>query len=380
MAKQVILAVAGAGKTYHICRAINKDEKNLILAYTHENIRNIKRELIEAHGTIPMLTNVMTFSSFVYRFLLRPYEPTILRHFGRETFKSKGVTTSDPPPQQIRVPGGRYIANRDYVPKNRLEHYVNRIGQYYCSNLSELILHVRQNRDTLVKRAALSINEFYDTVSIDEFQDFREYDYDLIVALARQIDNVLLVGDYYQHSVSAVNNTGKPFESRSGDVNYESYKQALKDQNLDVDDSTLKASRRCCREICDYVKQKLLVDIESANEDCGHIIWLEENIEPVLDNDSITKLVFNNANTYSFKAINWSYSKGDTISSVCVILTDRFETLREDSFECAGIPRSTINKLYVAMTRTKGDLYIIRSSVFRSIRTKYLKETMVRAD
>ena len=42
MAKRVILAVAGAGKTYHICHEIDPTKKNLILAYTHENIHNIQ--------------------------------------------------------------------------------------------------------------------------------------------------------------------------------------------------------------------------------------------------------------------------------------------------------------------------------------------------
>ena len=50
MAKQVILAVAGSGKTYHICHSINLQEKNLILAYTHENLRNIRKELVDANG------------------------------------------------------------------------------------------------------------------------------------------------------------------------------------------------------------------------------------------------------------------------------------------------------------------------------------------
>ena len=45
MAKRVILAVAGAGKTYHICHTIDPTKRNLILAFTHENIFNIQKEL-----------------------------------------------------------------------------------------------------------------------------------------------------------------------------------------------------------------------------------------------------------------------------------------------------------------------------------------------
>lgn len=43
MAKRVILAVAGAGKTYHICHEIDPAKRNLILAFTHENIYNIQK-------------------------------------------------------------------------------------------------------------------------------------------------------------------------------------------------------------------------------------------------------------------------------------------------------------------------------------------------
>ena len=35
MDKKVILAVAGAGKTYHICESLNPKKKNLIL---HNNV------------------------------------------------------------------------------------------------------------------------------------------------------------------------------------------------------------------------------------------------------------------------------------------------------------------------------------------------------
>ena len=51
MGKRVILAVAGAGKTYHICHNINPDKKNLILAFTHENIYNIITALYNFYAT-----------------------------------------------------------------------------------------------------------------------------------------------------------------------------------------------------------------------------------------------------------------------------------------------------------------------------------------
>lgn len=90
MAKQVILAVAGAGKTYTICNSVNPENKNLILAFTHENIHNINSELIKQFGKVPELTNVMTYDAFLYRYILCPFEPTILKCFGKTDFVKKG--------------------------------------------------------------------------------------------------------------------------------------------------------------------------------------------------------------------------------------------------------------------------------------------------
>ena len=52
MAKKVILAVAGAGKTYHICHKIDPTKRNLILAFTHENIHNIQTVFCHTHGSV----------------------------------------------------------------------------------------------------------------------------------------------------------------------------------------------------------------------------------------------------------------------------------------------------------------------------------------
>ena len=93
MAKRVILAVAGAGKTYYICHEIDPTKRNLILAFTHENIHNIQKELCDAHGCVPELTTVSTFDSFVYHQMILPYEPSIAEHFGCPKFVSSGICT-----------------------------------------------------------------------------------------------------------------------------------------------------------------------------------------------------------------------------------------------------------------------------------------------
>ncbi len=374
MDKRVILAVAGAGKTYHICHSIDPQKRNLILAFTHENIHNIRKELIDAHGSIPERTTVMTFDSFVYRHFICPYEPTIADFFDNQDFRSKGITTVDPPPQRIENGYGGVVANPKYKRKDQLGHYITKGNQYYCATISELVVYVKRGRESLIKRAAARLNLFFDQVLIDEFQDFREHDYDLIDTLSNLLSCVLLVGDYYQHSVSGINNTGRPFKNKKADVGYTDYVAKLKQDNYSVDETTLNRSRRCPEAICAFVREKLGINIESTGINQGGITWLaEEQIDAILQNPSIQKLVYNSAANYSFNAMNWSYSKGDTVDVACVILTDQFEGLDKEDFSVARISLSTINKLYVALTRSKGDLYLIKASIFKKLKDSYTK-------
>ena len=376
MAKKVILAVAGAGKTYYICHKIDPAKRNLILAFTHENIHNIQKELCDAHGCVPELTMVTTFDSFVYHQLILPYEPSIAEHFACPRFSSCGICMTDPPSKTKKNAEGKSVANPHYRQKDSLTHYVTMNRQYYCATLSELVLQVKKNRESLIKRLAARLNLFFDCILIDEFQDFREYDYELIMALAKRLNDVILVGDYHQHSVSATNNSGKPFKNKSKDVSYVDFVAELRNSGFEVDLTTLDKSRRCSAEICNYISEKLHINIASNGDHCGSIVWIDDDPSAVLNQDQIIKLVFNEAANYTFRAMNWSYSKGDTVDSACVILTDGLDNLGSDSFNPEKIKRSTLNKLYVAMTRSRGDLYLIKASTFKKLRDAYRIEEL----
>ena len=376
MAKKVILAVAGAGKTYYICHKIDPAKRNLILAFTHENIHNIQKELCDAHGCVPELTMVTTFDSFVYHQLILPYEPSIAEHFACPRFSSCGICMTDPPSKTKKNAEGKSVANPHYRKKDSLTHYVTMNRQYDCATLSELVLQVKKNRESLIKRLAARLNLFFDCILIDEFQDFREYDYELIMALAKRLNDVILVGDYHQHSVSATNNSGKPFKNKSKDVSYVDFVAELRNSGFEVDLTTLDKSRRCSAEICNYISEKLHINIASNGDHCGSIVWIDDDPSAVLNQDQIIKLVFNEAANYTFRAMNWSYSKGDTVDSACVILTDGLDNLDSDSFNPEKIKRSTLNKLYVAMTRSSGDLYLIKASTFKKLRDAYRIEEL----
>lgn len=367
MDKQVILAVAGAGKTYHICNNFDENKRNLIIAYTNQNIRNILTEILLKYKRIPENTFVMTYHSFIYKFMIRPFDSIIGELYGKSNFSSDGISICDPPVQSIKV-GTGYRPNPYYNPISTLEHYLHR-NRYYSAYLSKVILKTKNKNISIIDTACENINKFFDTVYIDEMQDFREENWELLVNIIKRINNIMLVGDYYQHSVSAINNTGLPFKNKKLILNYNEYIQYLKNVGLDVDTTTLLKSRRCSKDICTFVKQKLNIKIESTNKNTGKIIWLSEkkDILDILNNKKIIKLVWDNPSSYDFDSITWGYSKGDTYNEICVILTDTFQLL--DSAEFI-LPKSdiAINRLYVALTRSSGNVYIIKKDSYNEFK------------
>ena len=371
MDKRIILAVAGAGKTYTLCNCLNSNERNMILAFTNRNIYNIQRELIKQYGTIPNYTKVMTFHSFIYQFGIQPFLPSIFKFFKNKPLKIEGISLKEPPPQFKNDRPNPY-----YIKKDQLGHYIDKNNKFFCCRLSELILYLNEKSkkdEKFIHKITSRFMMFFDNILIDEFQYFRINDYNFLMLFLKQINNVTLVGDYYQHSVSGQNNHGKPFTNKIN--SYEKYIQLLQDNKFYTDTTTLVNSRRCSSNICDFVNSKLNIPIESAKINTGSISKvLAENIDNILSNNSIKKLILQNPpnGNYSFNYISWGNSKGDTYDNTCVILTDETDDILEDTFEVKNISQVIRNKLYVALTRSKGDVYIIQKKLFDSVKNNYI--------
>lgn len=380
MAKCIILAVAGAGKTHHICQNLERDKKNLVIAFTHENIKNLRYELRDAFGECPELTDVMTFDSFVYRFAVRPYMPSIINHFPNAGFRPNGITIKDPPPQRLmkkdKSGKGYYYPNPAYVKKDSLKHYVDEYNRLYCKTLCELVIAVGSGKKALIKKIANGINRCYDSVSIDEFQDFREYEFDFVLGLAKELNNVLLVGDFYQHSVAAMKNSGRPFQKGTTGITYDQFVEQMKKSGFSIDITSLIKSWRCSPSVCSFASTKLNIAIESHGQSSGCVrIVADDELDTVFADKDIVKLVNMNAAQQAFKPCrNWSYSKGDTYEKTCVILTEETSDILESDYKYSLKSPITRNKLYVAITRTKGDLLLVSKRQMDMWKRKHNKD------
>ena len=376
MGKRLILAVAGAGKTYTICHNIDPDKKNLVLAFTRENIKNICSELADCCSDhVPENTSVMTFHSFLHRMLIRPYEMTIFRSFNAPWYRTHGVDVRKPPKQSEKIEGRGYRPNPLYHKVDTIQHYLNSRGEYYCSLMSALLMRLKpksKKKENPLQYILESACQFYDAIYVDEFQDFREVDYLLLMELAATAKDITLVGDYYQHSVYGDANSGKPFSPKKNKwYSYSEFITMMQENGFEVDTESLKKSRRCSEVVCAFVRDKLGIDIMGTKHP-GEIISLDscdvaqDFIEDILKNDVIPKLVFSEANKHSGRYINWSYSKGDTYDDVCVILTKDTSSICDPDWTCT-IKEITKNKLYVALTRARHHVYLLSSERFKRI-------------
>ena len=373
MAKRIILALAGSGKTFSLCQKVLPDQKALLLAFTHANIHNITAELVKKFKgmRVPENISVMTFHSFVYRYAVSPYVKTIAEFFSNHSMKLGGVTDREPPTTQRYTPKGVMTCAK--YNKDNVLHYVDEKGRFYIKTLCELVLYVKKRKQSLLKDVARAVNMFWRIVMVDEFQDFREYDFEFLLGLAKLLDEVALVGDYYQHSVAAIANSGKPFKVKKKDVSYADFRDSLRHVGFDVDDTSLKSSRRCPENVCRFVREKLGIEIESCTDRTGNVKWVrhETEVDNVLADNTIIKLVYEDARKMPFVSRNWSYSKGDTYKNVCVILTGSVDCLEKDYPDSLPESQITTNKLYVALTRTAGNLYLVNSTAFYAWRTRH---------
>jgi len=340
MDKQLVLAAAGSGKTSHIVKSLSENERNLIVTYTKTNLRNIRLSLIRRFGYIPEGTKVISYFTFVHSFCYKPFLAYRL--------KTKGLN---------------YKINSNRFAKGK-QRYIDKYGRIYSNRIAKLI-----ELEGAVKDVQNRLEKYYDVFFIDEVQDIAGHDFNLIMQILGSRVKMLFVGDFFQHTFDT---------SRDGIVNktlhddYENYIKLFKTKGLEINNTALIKSYRCSDTICNFIMEKLNINIEShrACETNIEMLDTKENILNVFDNNEIVKLFYQNRKNYKCNAMNWGESKGDdSCHDVCVVLNKKSYDMfcKDKLFE---LPPSTKNKLYVALTRARNNIYLINQADL----DRYLKE------
>lgn len=344
MDKRIILAVAGAGKTTFIVNSLNLNERFLIITYTKSNYTSMHNSILKKFDFFPKNIELFTYFSFLYSFCFAP--------FLSYKYKGQGIYWDNPPESTKTL----YRTNPKY--------YKAHDGRFYHNRLAEFII----NQD-IILQINNRLEKYYDHLFVDEVQDFAGYDFDLLESIILASIDILFVGDFYQHTYDTSRDGNR---NKNLHKNYDSYITRFKKNGLVVDTTSLDKSYRCSSQICNFINSQLKIKIESHRSEstCIYNIKNKESAKKIFEDDSIIKLFYMNSKKYNGFTKNWGDCKGENCyNDVCVILNKKsYELYIKGKLKESA--QLTKNKLYVAFSRTRNNLYIIPYSLIPSINNK----------
>lgn len=341
MAKSVIFAVAGSGKTTHLVASLDEVQRFLLVTYTEVNYENLRAKVIERFGYLPPNITIYTYFRFLHSFCYRP--------FLRSKKDTRGITFNTPD----RFPAYPLTDDRRYISPGRWL-YANRLAKFIeQSDLKEAVV--------------ARIEKYFDVLFVDEVQDFGGHDFNFLLAISAAQVHMSFVGDFYQHTFDT---------SRDGNVNvnlhesYDAYKKKFARAGFTVDTDSLKRSRRSSKSICDFITEKIGIDIQ-AHDERTSVVRFEDDPEAVAaiyrDPETV-KLFYKEHKKYDCFSQNWGASKGmDCYEDVCVVLNpSNVKAWKTGSFR--DINPGTRNKLYVACSRARGNLTFVSEFLLREFK------------
>lgn len=344
MDKELILAVAGSGKTTTIVSKLNLESNFLLLTYTKNNTANLRKSIVDKFGYFPSNIELYTYFNFLYSFCFRPFLSYKVR--------PKGISFKPPPKHTNKL---KLSDRHRYITKEKLL-YSNRIAKL----LEQCKLYDDINR---------RIEKYYDYLLIDEVQDFAGHDFNLLVSILNSNINILLVGDFFQHTFDT---------SRDGNTNsslhkdFNSYQNRYLERKVHINQQLLEKSYRCTKNVCEFITFNLGIKIKSHKEEESTVTFIsdKDEIMRIFEDNSIVKLFYNESGKYSCYSRNWGDCKGENhYNDVCVVLNKTTMNKYEKN-KLNELNPTTKNKLYVACSRAKNDLYFIPEDEIKHLKHK----------
>lgn len=338
MDKSVVFAVAGSGKTTRLVDALDKVRRFLLVTYTKANHDNLRAKVVERFGYLPPNIAIYTYFSFLHGFCYQP--------FLRSKKNTRGIIFRQPDWRKASclTDDSHYMTIDRWLYANRLAKFITESG--------------------LVGAVVARIEKYFDVFLVDEVQDFAGHDFNFLLAISAAQLNMSFVGDFYQHTFDT---------SRDGNVNkklhesFDSYKTKFKEAGLVVDTDSLMRSRRCSKSVCDFITEKIGIDIQAHDERTSFVRYEEdrEAVAALYWDPGTVKLFYQQHRKYECFSQNWGASKGmDCYEDVCVVLSpDNVKAWKAGSFR--DIKPSTRNRLYVACSRAKGNLTFVPESLLK---------------
>ena len=232
------------------------------------------------------------------------------RPFLQEHLSSRGLSFHPPPSR---------------IPRTNIRHYQDPAGRLYHRRLAHLL-----TARGLLPDIRTRLARYYDELFVDEVQDFAGHDFNFLLELCRAEISVLCCGDFYQHTFDT---------SRDGNVNATLH-----------EDITIRISAHGTH----------TTQIEIVTDEARSAALHADN--------TMIKLFYREHHRYGCHSMNWGGSKGlDHFQDVCIVMGAN-HWMRLIQQKLAALPPSSRNRLYVACSRARGNIYFIPESHLRRFR------------
>jgi superfamily I DNA and RNA helicase len=334
--------VAGSGKTSLIVDSLDLEKRSLLVTYTNVNLANLKHKIVNKFGYVPANIRVYSYFTFLYSFC---YKPFLAMRFG-----SKGINW-DFPPTHTRM-----------LNRTDVAFYQDRFGRLYHNRIAKLL-----QEENILGDLNSRLERYFDNLYVDEVQDFAGYDFNLLLSLCQSKLKIMLVGDFFQHTydTSVDGNVNKNLHT-----DYSRYQERFRHMGLRVDLARLNRSHRCSPNVCSFISDALGIEISSHRTDNAQVEILEDKqlVDEKFYCRKTVKLFYQGHNRYPCFSNNWGASKGeDRYEDVCVVLNPKsYKLLKSSSLH--SLSASTKNKLYVACSRARQNLYFVSEDLVKKYR------------
>lgn len=351
MDKTIVLAVAGSGKTSFIIDNLNLEKRFLLITYTINNTRNLKRGIIKKFGYFPENIDLFSYYTFLYSFCFKP--------FLAYKIKPRGIFWEVPPQWTNRI---RRNDIRFYITSNR-KLYHNRIAK---------LLELYGVLDDIKER----MEKYFDCFFIDETQDFAGHDFNLLREIVKANLEIILVGDFYQHTfdTSRDGNTNKNLHT-----DYKKYIKHFEDIGVKPNREYLNKSWRCSPTVCNYITENLGIDIHSHSEVETTVKFIsnEDEADMIFKDNNIVKLFYRENYKYECFSRNWGDCKGENCyKDVCVVL-NKTSMKYYNQNNLTALKPVTKNKLYVAISRASRNIFLISEELLKKYKKNLTKNRLI---
>ena len=340
-----ILAPAGGRKTQKIidmCADLATPRRRAVITFTTSAQKILLDRLLasDARSQMPTVTG---WYAFLLDHIVRPYAPSVRKLQG------------------ARVKGLAWVEGT--LPNNLsgIHYYLNGAGDVYSERLGLLASNVlKADGAAIIDR----LEHIFDEIYIDEVQDLRGNDLDVLDALILSKIRVVLVGDVRQRLLST-SKSSKKYKKYDGLGLTDWFQDKAKDGLLDL--QIIRETWRCCPEVIQFADQMFIRNMFPPTESkvtvpngMHHGVWLIEEshigkyihrFHPACYRDSKrTKLVGTDS------ATNFGLCKGATEDHVLIFPTGPMKKFWKDKTN--NLAEKSRMDAYVAITRARWSVAI----------------------